>query len=385
MSYPLAVFTYQLGSLSETFIRRHIEDLLPGGTTVVSAIDKDEYGGNWTVDCPVLVLERAERDRLRHQILAAVLRTAGCNYYRERGVDAVRALLRKNGVQVVLAEYLHTWVRWVEVVKDLGIRFFVHGHGVDVSRYLKDETWRKRYAVYGKADGVITMSQANKRRLGSCGLEPEKIHVVPYGVSVPPAMTGRVRRDTVRCLAVGRMVAKKAPILTLDAFRRALEKNPRLRLDYVGGGDLLPAAMQFVRAFELEGRVRLHGARPSDHILRLMRESDIFLQHSVTDPITGDEEGLPVSILEAMANGMPVLSTRHAGIPEAVLEGETGYLVDEGDSSGMAERLIELGSSPDLRAKMGEAGWRRAAACFSWERERGELLRVLGLDGSHPS
>jgi glycosyltransferase involved in cell wall biosynthesis len=153
-----------------------------------------------------------------------------------------------------------------------------------------------------------------------------------------------------------------------------------LRLDYVGDGELLSAAQQFVRAFNMEDRVTLHGGQPSEVVLDLMRRADMFLQHSMTDALTGDEEGLPVAILEAMANSLPVLSTRHAGIPEAVVEGRTGYLVEEGNSAAMADRLLALARDPELRESMGKTGWQRARERFSWEKECADLRQVLGLD-----
>ena len=173
--------------------------------------------------------------------------------------------------------------------------------------------------------------------------------------------------------------------MTLDAFRRGAKACPNIQFDYVGSGTLLPAAEQFILAFNLRDRVTLHRSQPSGMVQSLLKKADIFLQHSMTDPETGDEEGLPVSMLEAMANSLPVVSTRHAGIPEAVLDGCTGYLVEEGDSAGMADRLIALSHDPDLRRRMGETGWRRAKEHFSWEKERMELLRILGLaDESAP-
>jgi glycosyltransferase involved in cell wall biosynthesis len=110
-----------------------------------------------------------------------------------------------------------------------------------------------------------------------------------------------------------------------------------------------------------------------------MRDADMFLQHSITDPATGDEEGLPVAVLEAMANALPVVATRHAGIPEAVLEGATGYLVDEGDTASMADRIVALARDADRRRNMGRAGWQRAGENFSREKERAALLNILGL------
>jgi glycosyltransferase involved in cell wall biosynthesis len=210
-------------------------------------------------------------------------------------------------------------------------------------------------------------------------LDPAKIHVVPYGIDVPPEPLTRTRREEIRCIAVGRMVSKKSPILTLHAFQQALQKVPGMRLDYIGAGALFPAAHEFVQAFDLGSHVTLHGEQANEVVLKALRDADIFLQHSRTDPLTGDEEGLGVSILEAMAQGLPVLATRHDGIPESVQDGVTGFLVDEGNSKGMSERLVELARSPELRQRMGLAGWERVKERFTWDQERSDLLRLLKL------
>jgi glycosyltransferase involved in cell wall biosynthesis len=270
-------------------------------------------------------------------------------------------------------------LQWLPIAQRLGIRFFGHAHGYDVSRRLREEKWRTEYLRYNESGGIIAMNQVARARLVALGISEFKIHVIPYGVDVPNEPKERVAKEMLRCLAVGRMVPKKAPILTLDAFRRAVEACPTLRLDYVGTGELLPAARQFVQAFDLGDKVTLHREQPSEVVDRLMGESDIFLQHSMTDPDTGNEEGLPVAILEAMAQSLPVVSTRHAGIPEAVIDGVTGCLVDEGDSITMGERIISLARDHNLRLKFGAAGWQCAKERFTWEIERASLLEVMGF------
>jgi colanic acid/amylovoran biosynthesis glycosyltransferase len=102
----------------------------------------------------------------------------------------------------------------------------------------------------------------------------------------------------------------------------------------------------------------------------LLGECGVFVQHSMTDPATGDEEGLPAAIQEAMAAGMAVVSTRHAGIPEAVIEGETGLLVDEGDVEAMAEAFVQIGGTA---IEMGRAGHAEARAKHAWTGERDRL------------
>lgn len=375
---PLAVFAPDIGTRSETFIRRHVRDLLPGRTAAVGRVIRKHDLGDWAVNGPVLDL-----GSIQHRVVRRALRTltSGLRLRSVLNLDPIRHFLRKHKVRVIMGEYLDESLPWLEVAQELGIRFFGHAHGYDVSEQLRKPKWQAEYLRYNQAAGVITMNQVSRARLIDLGLEPNKVHVVPYGVDVPDRPLQRPERGIVACVAVGRMVAKKAPILTLDAFRQAAEACPELRLDYIGAGDLLPAARQFIHDFSLEDKVWLHGSQPNHVVQRLMKNADIFLQHSMTDPDTGDEEGLPVAILEAMAHALPVVSTWHAGIPEAVGDGSTGFLVDECDSETMAEQIKFLARRPGMRRKLGQAGWARAREYFSWEKERAALLEIMGIEG----
>jgi glycosyltransferase involved in cell wall biosynthesis len=95
-----------------------------------------------------------------------------------------------------------------------------------------------------------------------------------------------------------------------------------------------------------------------------MRRCRAFLQHSLVAP-DGDSEGSPVSVMEAQLSGLPVIATRHAGIPEVVQEGETGLLVDEGDVQAMAAAIARLATDPELAGRMGRSAARRASASFT--------------------
>ncbi len=329
MDYPLAVLTPRIGVRSETFVRRHALDLLPGKTVLVSREVPKAASGDWCVTSPVLCLSpNGPLKRFLRRLPNSTGWSAARNQRR------VKAFLKDNRVKVILGEYL------------------------DFS-----------YPFMATAVELLT----------TLGISKDKIHVVPCGVDVPPSPLEREDSHVVRCFAVGRMVAKKGPLITLEAFRKAAIVMPNLRLDFIGGGDLFGQAQDFVRKHDLAGKVLLHGAKPNKDVLALMRECGIFLQHSITDPLTGDEEGLPVGILEAMANALPVVSTRHAGIPEAVLDGSTGHLVPEGDAGAMADRIIALTKDARLRRAFGSAGWERARNLFSWEVEKAALLRITGL------
>jgi glycosyltransferase involved in cell wall biosynthesis len=376
VTYPLAIFTKEFGMATQTFVRRHIVGLLPGRTVVICETVHWTYDGTMDGKVPVLVLNRLPRGLFGRGV-KFVSRVSGWSHIDPR-VDAVRRFFRKHGVEVVMGEHLDHSLPWLDVAKALGLRFFPHGHGYDVSGRLRDASLRSDYLKYNGTEGVITVSHASKERLVGIGLHRDKVHVIPCSVEVPPLAQKRPTRREVRVLAVGRMVDKKAPITALDAFRRAVAVYPHLHLDFVGDGPLLSAAQEFVHCFNLASCVTLHGAKPNEEVKRMMNETDIFIQHSIV-AANGDEEGMPVAILEAMAAALPVVSTRHAGIPEVVEDGVTGFLVEERDSGMMAARLVDLARDEHRRVSMGHVGWARVGEAFSWEEEQRRLRELLGL------
>lgn len=375
-TYPFAVISFSLGNRSETFIHRHMAELLPGQTIVVARRRKPHLE-ELDIKFPYLVLGKSK-------VNFQWLYRGSLYFLRLKKLSPVQVkveqYLRRHKVKIVLSQYLNFSIKWLEVAQELGIRFYAHAHGYDISQALRDPSMSSRYRRLEAADGIITMSEHSRNRLVSLGLNNAKIHVVPYGINVPDAPQIKKRGDTIRCLAVGRMVAKKAPTLTLEAFRQALLEDSKLRLDYVGDGELLDDARRFVSDHALNDKVSLHGSQPHTVVQELMSNADIFLQHSRTDPVTGDEEGLPVAILEAMSNSLPVVATRHAGIPEAVIEGATGYLVDEGDFKTMAAHIVQLANNDELRAQFSKSGWQRTKLKFSWENEKDRLSKLLGLE-----
>lgn len=350
-------------------------DLMPGRTVV--AVRQLEFGSGMP-QATFPYRTTSVRPRGVRWLLDGARYATGLTPLRPAQTSVAR-YLQRHGARVILAEYLDWALRWLPVARQLDLPFFAHAHGCDVSSALRDPQTRRAYLGLTAADGIVTMSQYSRQRLVELGLAPDRIHVIPYGVDVPDAPILRKAGDVVRCLAVGRMVGKKAPLKTLESFRLALRQNPALQLDYVGNGPLYEQAARFVFEWGLGGHIRLHGRQPNSFVQGLLRECDIFLQHSITDPVTGDQEGLPVAILEAMAMALPVLATQHAGIPEAVIHGESGLLVEEGDSTEMASALLQLAANPSLRKDFGLFGWRLARENYTWDLERHRLLATMGI------
>ena len=373
--YPLAVFSPSYGVTSETFIRRHMEELSPGQTAAVAYDEYSQPVDNWNNQIPRLLLNRIKTDQLERGIWDRFAVRAGIKSQPAIQLAALRKFLSHYRCEVFMGEYLDRSLPFLDVVKEMGLRFFVHAHGYDLSQKFRDPFYRSEYVKYKDADGVITVNRIQKMRLVELGLDPENIHVIPCGVDIPDCSSEREPGEVVRCLAVGRMVGKKSPLTLLESFWRATAEMPSLHLDYIGDGPLRGDVEHYIKERQMQNSVTLHGAQSMATVHSLMRTAEIFMQHSVIDN-TGDEEGLPVAILEAMAHGLPIVATRHAGIPEAVLEGDTGFLVDEGDSAAMAGVVVDLARSKTQRTTMGAAGQERAAKLFS---SRGEILSLRQL------
>lgn len=372
----LAIYAPTYGVLSESFIHRHMELLDPGSVTIVNQC----LGPRHAFDGDKLIVISEWAEWRRERCLTRRIRNRLTRDYPSREEMALRYCSERFGTDTLLCEYLHLGLGWAYLARQLGLRFFVHAHGCDVSEELeKPGMAEKQRAAYHDATGVIVVNAVERTRLIQIGIPETNIHLIPYGVDLPELASIPRTSDTNRCVAVGRMVGKKGPILMLEAFRRARLEIPSLTLTYIGDGPLMPAVRQFCTAFGLEDCVTLVGAVSHDEVMKTLRDSDMFLQHSWTDPDSGDEEGLPVAILEAMAHGLPVVSTLHAGIPEAVVTGETGFLVPPGDVAEMSSAIVRVASDRANRRRLGEAGRVRCRENFSWERERDSLRSVLGL------
>jgi colanic acid/amylovoran biosynthesis glycosyltransferase len=370
----LAVFVTQIGAVSETFIRRHVEDLAPGRTVVVTRYSSDALRGRWHAPGSVLQLDRwGSRPTVR------IARRLGIAVDGLR-MQALARFLRRHGVEAVLGEYLDQFAEFVPLLDRMSIPYAVHGHGIDLSAALREPSTAERYQVYRSARAILTHCEFHRRRLIGLGLPADKVAANPSGIDVPDAPVARAPESAKRFLAIGRFTAKKGPIFLLEAFRIAAAEDSDLTLDYIGHGEMWLAVRQFVAATGLSGRVRLLGTPSYSVRDEYLRTCGIFVQHSITDPDTGDEEGLPVAIQEAMAQAMPVISTRHSGIPEAVDEGATGLLVDEGDVRGMAEAMLRLASDAEACRNLGLQGYSKASRHYRWADERARLLHALGWE-----
>lgn len=250
--------------------------------------------------------------------------------------SAFRKRLLSDKPDLIYADFGNVGILTLAAAKQLEIPIVVHFHGVDASAKLASKFYAEKVTEVFEYERsrVIAPSNHLARRLKLCSGHSGDICVIPY----QPKRSLADRCETVRekyFCAVGRMVDKKAPLAVIEAFKLVRKRLPDVKLIYVGGGALFEPAKKRVEHLGLVESVNLLGACPHAETLDILARCTVFIQHSVTGP-DGDQEGLPVAILEALKMHIPVVSTIHSGIPEAVFDGENGYLVREHDYEAMA-------------------------------------------------
>jgi colanic acid/amylovoran biosynthesis glycosyltransferase len=353
---------------SETFIQNHIQKL-PARTTVLYGgwFPTRIEGGGRLVPLPLDVLERFRSK------LPAVLNVPG---------DYIRTLLLRrylNGhrIDVVLAEYGPTGASIVLACKQSRIPLVVHFHGFDAYEHAILEEFQDHYRrLFKSAWAIIAPSRDMHRQLLLLGAPPEHTHHIPYGVDPAVFSGGDPGKARPVFVAVGRFVDKKAPHLTLLAFHKVLTQVADARLIMIGDGTLLETSRQMAKSLGMEQSVEFLGPRAPNEVAAVLRAARAFVQHSLTTTY-GDSEGTPLAILEAGATGLPVVSTRHAGIKDVVREGNTGYLVDEGDVDAMAMHMTRLAQDAELSSAMGRAARKHISSNFSLEQRINELWAIL--------
>ncbi len=248
-------------------------------------------------------------------------------------------------------------------------------YGYDVGRNRS----RSGYSsLFAEGDLFIALGTRMRSALIALGCPVERIRIHPLGVDLDRFTPGpRPPRSQLEVLSVARLVPKKGIEYGLDAVAELVRRHVRVRYTIAGSGLLRRSLEQRVRRLGIASAVRFLGCVAQDRVAGLLHASDVLLAPSVTAP-DGDIEGTPAAILEAQACGVPVVATRHAGIPEIVRDRESGYLAAERSSSELADFLELLAGSPSLRATMGDAGRAFVAANHDIRRLNRQLLGIYG-------
>ena len=234
--------------------------------------------------------------------------------------------------------------------------------GRDVGVQMRLEYFDRLYEVLLEAtDEMICVSKDLRGKLIAAGGDRDRIRVIYRGCDVDSFhfvdRSDRPADAPAQALMVGRLVEKKGHRFALEAIAELVRRGTDLRVVVVGEGEDYGRIRRMARRLGLRRHVDFVGSTDHVGVRRHMAESDFLIHPSVTPP-DGDTEGIPNAVVEGQAMGLPVVATQHGGIVEAVLEGETGLLVPEGDVEGLANAVSALASDRARRLDMGRAARR---------------------------
>jgi len=277
------------------------------------------------------------------------------------------SVLKSNGVKLVQAHFTTRAKEILPVTKRLKIPQvnFFHGSDLDackdVRKLVKDTA------------ASATVSETMRRDLIRRGCDENKIFVNYAGIELGNFSFRKrsPKKGKMRVLMCGRLFWKKGFDDGIKAFSMALSKHPNLEMRILGDGEMRGRLKKMIGKMGLGGKIKMAGKLPPDSIPLEMDEADIMLVPSV-------EEGLPNVIKEALASGLPVISTNVGGIPELIEDGVNGFLVDPENASQMAEKLICLIEGPELWGRFADEGRAAVEEKFDVKKQMSRLEKKYG-------
>lgn len=250
-------------------------------------------------------------------------------------------------------------------------------YGYDITRETQKHGDRVYDRLFERASLLLPNSRYLETRLLDAGAPPEKVRVHRLGIRLEdfPFVDRSGRAGPPVLLAVGRLVEKKGFEHLVRAMRIAGGRNV-FRARIVGDGPLRGSLEDLVEDCGLSDRVEFLGWRTGPEVSGLMADADLFVAPSVTAR-DGDMEGMPLVITEAMATGLPTIGSRHSGIPEVVIDGDNGLIVEERDEQGLADALAFF-SDPAHRLQAATGARQVAEDWFDSRKQGDELVELLG-------
>ena len=388
----VAIVTGEFPKRSETFVLNHVTGLLDLGIKVriiqtrnVSDYFPPEYSSYKLAGIihelhpqdPIAErIEAARHSERRHaaaalnkldlkgspalKLAVEIVNNAGARRRAEAGARRLAELTQ--GADIIHCHFGHRALEVLHLQQLAGLKTPVvcTFHGIDVSAHLK-AFGKERYApIIGQLTKALPVSHFFADRLCSLGFDRKDVQVHRVGVDLTRfeyAERVRGNDEPLRLLSIGRLVEKKGFKYSLMAVAQLMSERPDLAIEYsiIGDGEDFGLMQDLIVEAGMTEKIKLMGSRTHQEVAEALAASHALIVPSVTAE-GGDQEGVPTVAMEAAASGLPVLATRHSGLPEVVLHDRTGLLSDEKDIEGMMRNILYLHENPELGRSMGWAG-----------------------------
>lgn len=264
-------------------------------------------------------------------------------------------------------------VHLLPLIRSIEVPVVISFHGADVAGAIAGNGYRvAREEMFAEARLVMCRSEQLAAKVVRLGCDPKKIRIMKTVIPDTPFVERSAPADGAwRIVQACRLVPKKGLATSLRAFEIFRKRFPEATFTIAGEGAMENELRELASSLGIADAVTFAGFLPQDELGKLFVRSHIFLHPSETKG--GDVEGIPNSLLEAMASGLPAVATRHGGIPEVIESGANGLLCDEKDPAGVADALFRLTDSPKLYSDIARSGSQTVREKFSAQRRIAEI------------
>ena len=284
--------------------------------------------------------------------------------------------LQRSGITHIHAHFAGMAARtafWIQ--KFFGISFTFTAHANDIFAPRDFEIDLDNLIEVARA--VVTETDYSKKFLQERFPDrADKIYRIYNGVNLAEFGRADFSSASPTIIAVGRLIDKKGFADLIQACRLLVERGKSFRCQIFGEGPLEEKLRRQIEELKLQNCVELPGPKPQHEIRKHLAAGTVFVLPSVVDR-EGGMDNLPTVVMEAMATGLPVISTGIGGIPEMVIDNETGLLVSAGDAGGLADAIEKVIADLSLARRLGESGYRRTVELFLIEKNVRELLGAI--------
>lgn len=332
--------------------------------------------------CDIELLTKRRVNPIQRAYLKYVARQPALLYRGE--LETIRRILIRRDPDLMHIYFGNTGVHLLPLIERWDRPCLVSFHGMDVQSRPEEPGYdQKLRRLLQVVPLVLVRSRSIANRLLLLGCDRSKIRLNRAGIPLdgfPHFSRPAPANGEWRLVQACRLIPKKGLPTSLKAFANFVQIYPKARFTIAGEGPMRQDLAKAVQDLGLGEQVRFSAFLDQSQLRALYEDSHIFV-HPSEQPEDGNQEGIPNSMLEAMATGLPVAATQHGGIPEAVIDGQTGYLVAERDHKALAKALLRLAGDLTTWRKMGQAATAAVAENFELSKQI-HVLESYYLEGT---